>query len=185
MSITVRTLWVLPNPWAAIDHLGRPAAAVPVDPVDHDPHNRRWVGATCEAKLVKPAQRQRIGSQIVVVAEAEYDLEWTFTDAPVRLPNTPYYRERVKRGELLAADKATAAACNVKLAKFQDPKRYLETLKGEAIKEFDARNGDGAYEALGQQRADDQKEREAVAQAAAGTVPEPTKPTAKAATASK
>jgi len=150
MPVVAKRLKVLPNPWSCIDHLGRPCGVVPCDPVEHVQAQRRWVGAKPKAVQTAPRVAHMVKTTLVVVQEAQHDLTWSYSTEPVEVPNTPYYRERVKQGDLIAADLATANACNLK--RFTNPALHERNLKELSIRHFDSRNGEGTFEALGEER---------------------------------
>lgn len=175
MAIQKKRLRALPNPWQYIDHLGRPAGVCPCDPNEHTP-DRRWVGASIDTAVeVRPARVLRIGGQSYTQREASHDITWKFADEPTEIPNTAYYRQRIAGGELIAADVETAEACGISRADFVDPKALLAKLKDAAIVQFDAENGDDAFDQLNA----DLDEKRAAAEAAEEAL-KPPKPAAAA-----
>jgi hypothetical protein len=102
---------------------------------------------------VRPARSVQIQGQTFVQREASHDIEWSFDSEPIEIPNTGYYRQRIAYGELIAADQDTASVCGILPDQFVEPKALLPKLKEAAIKQFDAENGDGAYEYLAAERA--------------------------------
>lgn len=108
-------LLVLPNPGHTKDHLGRPACAIPADPLEHTSF-RRWIGAKPKTSVKRPKVTRMIGGQLTTLVEADYDIEWEFSATPVEIPNTGYYRDRLKEGSLLPADEATAKAAGIKFS---------------------------------------------------------------------
>lgn len=103
------TIRVYANPYAHLDHEGRPAGYVLFDPVDHhayasDNELRRYVGASIDVEKTKILTRAPERS-----AQSDHqDTVWSFSSEPVVLPLTHYYLDRLRDGELLPADKATA-----------------------------------------------------------------------------
>lgn len=123
------TLRVYPNPYVLLDHEGRPASAVLKDPhLDHaygsDTESRVFVGAVREPKETKAAGRH---------TPAEYDYTWTFSTDPVVLPLTPYYRQHILVGDLVAADVATWKTIGQDASTFVDAKAKLAAAKDAAI----------------------------------------------------
>lgn len=150
MPIPVKKLRVLPNPWACIDHMGRPCGTVPCDPVEHVTVDRRWVGATPRARLLNKQESYRVRGVEVVTRGADHDLVWEFATEPVELPNTAYYRERICQGDLIAVDQKTLTAAGG--GKYDEHLALLESIKSKAIKNFDAVNGEGTFEGFRAER---------------------------------
>lgn len=177
MPVRTRTLRVRPNPFTYIDHLGRPAGVCPCDPDGHTPE-RRWVGATIgEALLVSSAVTRVVAGATQEIAAAVHDLRWSYSEEAVTLPNTEYYRRKIFNGELIADDVATARESGV--FSFKPAGLVIDQAREDAIMEFDALNGDGAFATLAEQYAEDEKRRLAAlksALAAADTEPVLTTP---------
>lgn len=149
MPLPIKTLSVLPNPWAAIDHQGRPSGVVLCDPVEHVPTRgdepRRFVGATMAARMLRefPPGDPRSNEQ---------DTTWTFVTEPVALPNTGYYRERIRSGELIAADSKTSRVAGQK--NFVPPATALADARTAAIANWERDVGTpGAFAMLEAERA--------------------------------
>jgi hypothetical protein len=141
---------VLPNPWAAIDEKARPCGRVSMDQDEHNPQGGKFIGAKLVAIEVSPKKWRKIGRYIETTQEARYDRTWTFSTVPVEIPSTRgaptgYYCDRIKRGELIAADPACAAAVGVP---FRDPAAVIAASKAARRAEFDAQHGSGAFDAL-------------------------------------
>lgn len=146
MPVPAPFLMVLPNPWTFIDHLGRPAGTCPCDPFEHRPNPGAKVGArVSEVKVQRAQQTRRIGGRETVAVPGDFYPIWEFETEPVRLPNTGYYRDRIRERELIPTDQRTAALAGVE---WREPSELLDEIRSVAIREFDARNGDGAYAAL-------------------------------------
>ena len=154
MPLRPSTLKVLPNPWAHVDHLGAPAGACPRDLVN-DPSAGRWVGAKIDEELTVITRPEKKGE----LRNGQQRTVWCFSAQPVEVPHSAYYRRKVKRGELFAADEATAKACGVK---HQDPKTLLAAAKETAAAAFDSAHGVGTFKQL-----DDEREARAKAEAEA------------------
>lgn len=142
-----KTLRVLPNPWGHVhvyaDGVPRPCVAVQSDMHEHVAG--RYIGATADAVETRPGKTVRVGSKSVTMQSARHELHWTFATEPVELPNTGYYRDRLKEGSLVAADEATARAANVK---FREPAEVLAEAKARAVATFDDQHGAGAFASM-------------------------------------
>jgi hypothetical protein len=91
------------------------------DPVDHhayasDGEARRYVGASIDTDKTVVFQKAAADS-------AQSDMQethWSFSADPVELPRTHYYLERIRAGELFAADDETAEHAGVTLTPIAD-----------------------------------------------------------------
>lgn len=101
-------LLVATNPYCAIDHLGRPVGACPVDPHDpryYDPRKPRvtfrgFVGASRTAgEVTRPAAKHAELRQ----QTPRVTLEWSFTRDPFEVPATSFYKRQLAEGTLLDA----------------------------------------------------------------------------------
>lgn len=111
---TRRTLLVLPNPYHALDAFGGPAGAVPYEPTESPVpvDDRRWVGVTrLETELLDTFGRGDLRSP-------RQHTRFVFDDAPVSLPISQYYVDRIREGALIPADERTAMAAGMR---FEDP----------------------------------------------------------------
>lgn len=122
----LRTLKVYPNPYKVYDHEGRPCNVVPFEPEGDGVStfdSRKFVGAQLKVKVLKkfPEGDAR---------QTEQENTFEYQDDPVTVRDTPYYREALRRGDLIAADAETARKLG---KKFVDPKKVLETEKAGAI----------------------------------------------------
>lgn len=150
MPIPQRQLLVLPNPWVVgcIDHLGRPAGRLPVDYYEHSQVPATFVGCRfAEVKEIEAAKFQRLGKIEVPFEPAHHDHRIIYSKEPVAIPNSAYYRDALKRGDLIAADARTAAAAG--LSKFVKPEEALRAARAEAIGHFNASTGDNAHAEMG------------------------------------
>lgn len=114
----LKTLKVYPNPFSHIDHEGRPAGVVAMEPIGDGVtvfDDRRFVGATLKAKITKKAP---LGS----AQQNEQDTFFVFADEPSVVHMTPYYVRAIKNGLLIPADEDSARKANVK---FADPAQTL------------------------------------------------------------
>lgn len=160
----LKMLLVLANPWLYIDHKGRPAGVVPKEPSAGTNDSREFVGAKLCPKRTRITKKLGRGE----LRSAPQDTVWLFAKEPVKVPNTPYYRRHVQRGDLVAGDEATAKACGVK---FEDPSKRLAALKDAAVDRFDSDYGKGTFDALGQEWAAECAARDEVEAEAKKTAP--------------
>lgn len=117
-------LWVATNPWAAIDHLGRPAGACPAEVGPNGEHARSYVGARpVFGDVIRQAPKR---AELYQRTERR-DLAWEFQREPFEVPNTPYYRRKVRERELLDATKDHEAARALLSARHKDaaPPRWI------------------------------------------------------------
>lgn len=145
---STKTLRVLANPWLHIhvyaDGVPRPVAAVAVDMAEHVPAPNRYVGARpANAVELQKQVSQRIGTKTVIAQRARHDLCWTFATEPEVIPNTAYYRDRLRSRELIAADADTAKAAGIE---FVEPAVVLAEERAKAVAAFDAAHGAGAFD---------------------------------------
>jgi len=135
-------LQVIPNPYGVLDADGKPTAIVPC----HSRHAPgEFVGATRTMIESEPAQYVDVsrvvgGKKVVEQKLAQYDrskASFTFSTEPVGVPADGtvgvYYRDRVREGALIAADKFTAQKCGVQ---FEQPEKVLARERDKAAKEF-------------------------------------------------
>lgn len=126
-----QTIRVYANPYAVLDHEGRPACVVMYDPVQHHAYAsneepRRYVGASLCPEGTRIYQKAAEGS-------AQSDLQdtvWKFSDEAVSLPLSHYYLAHVRSGELIAADYETAEHAGIE---FVEPRAALEAAKAKAL----------------------------------------------------
>lgn len=150
MPIPIRQLLVLPNPWVVgcIDHLGRPAGRLPVDFYEHSQTPATFVGCRfAEVKEIAAAQIQKLGKREIEIAPARHDHRIAYSREPVSIPNSAYYRDAIKRGDLIAADERTARVSG--LVKFVKPEEALAKAREEAIKHFNDHTAEDAHEEMG------------------------------------
>lgn len=104
------TLLVMPNPYAALDARGRPAAAYPLEGLAG---RDRYLGAQ-----VDHARTKKIGRLVLIpdgytpaegAGEADLMAAWASTSA-VEVPDTAYYRLALRRGDVLPGNADTAKA---------------------------------------------------------------------------
>jgi len=168
MPVLRKTLSVVPNPWTFIDHKGLPAGVCLVEQPGGGSFLREWVGARVAKSLeLSPEKRVVVGGRTHVAKYAVHHNMWEHDTEPVTVQNTAYYRKKVARGELLAADAVSAAECGISKKDFVDPKELLAQLREAAIKRFDLENGEGAFELLAEQHEEDEARRQEVADAIA------------------
>jgi hypothetical protein len=138
-------LQVLPNPYRVLDANGKPTAVVPCHP-RHAPGE--FVGATKslivaskedEAKFID-IKRMVGGRQVIEKTLAQFDrskASFEFSTEPVQVPAEgpvgAYYRDRVREGSLLPADRATAQKCGVP---FESAEKAVAKERNAAADEF-------------------------------------------------
>jgi hypothetical protein len=160
MPVPIATLKVRPNPWIEIDPRGLPCGVVAYEqpPGSFD---ARLVGATrTNVQKVQDAPKG------VPLAQEVHTFEVRYSDEDVLVPNTSYYRRRIIRGELIAVDRATYIVAGGSAKGFEEQDKLLESIKAQAIRDFDAANGDGAFAALTQLREQAKQQAADVAKAA-------------------
>lgn len=163
MPVQKKKLKVLPNPWTYIDHQGRPAGRVAVEQ-PKDGFDPRSVGARIadNPELVSQARKG------VPLAQDIHEIEIEYSKEPVEVANTDYYRKRVIRGDLIAADRESFVAAGGRPKDFEAHQKHVDAKKAEAMAQFDIDNGAGAFEALALERAETAALRKAVAASVAG-----------------
>lgn len=124
------TLLVVPNPYCALNAKGEPDGKIKRDPsVDKA---GGFVGCTLtKGKTIKKYPKGDLRSNV-------HEFSLVFSVEPVSLPNTEYYRKKVRTGELIAADASTAGECAVKFAPIE---QALSEAKAKAIQYFEANDG--------------------------------------------
>lgn len=161
MPVPIRTLKVRPNPWIEIDPRGLPCGVVSYEQPAGS-YDARLVGAArVNVQKIQDAPRGAPLAQEVHTFDVQY------TDEDVLLPNTPYYRRRIARGELIAVDKPTYVAAVGTAKGFEEQDKLIASIKAQAIRDFEAANGEGAFKALEEHRATLAKEAAEVKAAAA------------------
>jgi hypothetical protein len=162
MPVQARTLKVRANPWIGhdtINNLGFPVGRVMVEQPagSFDP---RLVGCR-----IKRAIKTSDAPKNAPLAQESHELEIEYDSEPVTVVNSDYYRRRVMKGELIAADRASFVAAGGRPKDFEEHQKHLDLQKTAAITEFNERNGEGAYEALCERHLGDEKRRAEVAAA--------------------
>lgn len=134
-----QSLRVLPNPYAFIHPEHGPQGACPVDNGGRW-GVRRWVGAELDSELTVITEDReslkgadyRDNRQVTV---------FKFSLEPVTVPATAYYRDRLRDGDLVPADKEQADKIGQAHCKFLS----LEEAKRAGIAAFEAEHGAGAF----------------------------------------
>ncbi|MGN6103713.1 MAG: hypothetical protein ACTHU0_01285 [Kofleriaceae bacterium] len=128
---TAPHLRVVPNPFAApLDQHGRPCGFVRHDP-DH-PAAQEYIGARMVREVIGNRRPPNHPQATRLDSRLHYDL------TPRPIVDTSYHRKRVRDGDLLPADDATARRCGVK---FEPPAKRLASLEEAAIAEYAGRCG--------------------------------------------
>lgn len=120
------TLKVYPNPWSARDKAGLPCGVCPRDPESDGGGPGQYVGARVDRRRTEVLQvlakgddlrspMQRTVYEYMGIASDDPELAAKlFACAPIELPRTKYYRDRIADRSLLCADKATAESARFK-----------------------------------------------------------------------
>lgn len=150
-------LLVYPNPFLHVDHDGYPNCACPCDMPEHTGMTvRRFVGAKFDQ--TNTFLLETLTEEELLYRNARQQTRFAFEFAePTKLPVTEYYKDRVRGGELIAADETTARIGGVA---YVEPKQVLADAKAHALKHWAALHGpdeepelidahDKAIEALG------------------------------------
>jgi hypothetical protein len=133
----LKLLRVYADPYGALDHEGRPAHVCPKE-LPTSAHDR-WVGAHLHADTkLKQVDAHVLESVRAGLHEHPQDTLYDFDEAPVELPVTPYYLQRIKHGEIVAADAATAREAGVK---FEDPQLVIARSRMKAIRHWRREHG--------------------------------------------
>jgi hypothetical protein len=141
MGLPLKTLSVYANPYAAIDHCGRPAGHFSHD-VSIPGMAGRYVGATMIATLVQPEVTRTIGKATEVLNHAVHDRTWEFSQDPVTVVNNQHYLQGLKDGALFPADEKTAALLGKKLRPLAE---CLKEARAAAEQAFDSSYGVGSF----------------------------------------
>lgn len=130
--IKSRTLLVWPNPFHALDHEGHPAGVLSYEPTGDGVKTfdaRRFIGATLESRITAKA--------IEGTAQQSMQRTWfKYLDEPTEVPETPYYKHAIARGEIFAADAASAARAGITIG-FVEPSVLLERCRKEAVEAYE------------------------------------------------
>lgn len=130
--IKPRTLLVWPNPFHALDHEGHPAGVLSYEPTGDGVKtfdSRRFIGATLQSKILEKA--------VEGTAQQTMQRTWfEFTEEVVEVPESAYYKHAIARGEIFAADEATARRCGI-VQGFVEPAELLERARKEAVDAYE------------------------------------------------
>ncbi|MBA2686851.1 MAG: hypothetical protein H0U64_02000 [Gemmatimonadaceae bacterium] len=158
MPVPKPKLRVLPNPWTYIDHKGRPAGRFPYETENGVASDGRTIGShIASADEVKAATSVRIAGFTFQLSAADHDIQIAYSDEPTTVPNTPYYRKAIMTGQLIAADVRTANICGIPSKDFEGYAGHVDKKRDDAVAEFDAANGDGAFKHFETDRAESAK----------------------------
>lgn len=138
------TLRVHANPYAALDARGYPAGQTRYDPIAGKRGQVHFVGAEVERVLVPDedlppgadnARRMRRtpGQGEAGFRKPIYNFKVTHWLGVIEIADTEYHRRRIRNGELLAADEATARAAGLLVA--PPPPRRKKGSKGDVKEE--------------------------------------------------
>lgn len=142
----MQRLSVYPNPFTALGPDGMPCGRVLVEPGHPRPFD--IVGGRLEKRKV---EREEDQSRPKKEREAAKKLDTRgplvrgvahVRMRPASLANVQYFKERVFSGDLIAADKATAAACGISAKDYRAPFDVLAAAMHARIAEHRAINGE-------------------------------------------
>jgi|SRR6478735_6135492 len=146
MPFPTKKLRVYPNPFTYIDHFGRPAGRLPFDGYEHSQTPGAVGASITDVVLTQSAMFMRVAGRDLEVNPPQHDHRITYSKDAVEIPNTAYYRDALKRLDLVAADKDTALEAGIK---FEDPSKVLAAYKAEAVAKFNAETAEDAYARFG------------------------------------
>lgn len=132
----MKLLKVIPNPFTLLDSAGMPAGFTFSDPF-HWGANRRFdvVGGRLTKAVDKsdgpPAPED--AREVKVVVGSVVSLK------PTPVVNSEYHRARILSGEMIAADKESAAECGI--SKFKDAAAVLADYRNLRVAEWQAEHG--------------------------------------------
>jgi hypothetical protein len=145
------TLLVLPNPYVFIDGDGEPQGACPADGPNHARGKRMWIGAKIDPARTKHLpdyedrpKTRRGGKDVAWSGDSRprpQTTKFVFAAKPVEIPKTPHYLDRIRGGELVAADEATHAKAFGGRVKYLAPDIALADARRAAFDEFKAAHG--------------------------------------------
>jgi hypothetical protein len=131
-----RTLLVLPNPFIHLDEDGEPMGACPADPV-HAGKRRMWIGAELDPVRTVVEKRPPTAGKARLADADDRDLDqvtkFSFVTQPVEIPMTTYYLQRIRDGELLAADRQTYRHVFGSVDGYLNPAEVVARERGMAI----------------------------------------------------
>ncbi len=132
-------LYVVPNPFTALDKEGNPCGFCYADPATSRPF--QVIGGTLTRTVLAQDggdfDRRADTRGARVYAKPLLDLR------AVRVTNSKYHQERVVCGDLIAVDLATALACNIQKKDFKSPGDILAGFLAQRVEEWKVAN-DGA-----------------------------------------
>lgn len=105
-------LKVLPNPFFALDADGMPSCHVRLDPEVGREGVIEFIGVVVSKDVLTGADAPKDNAK----RDPQFrkrSTTFVWAQGPVEIPVTAYHVERVRSGEILAADKATAQACKI------------------------------------------------------------------------
>jgi hypothetical protein len=140
MTRFAKNIRVVANPHHVLDHKGRPACTVAVEPKGAGVH-LGYVGAKIDRANTKASRVKSKGD----IREPRQDTTFLFSPDPVTLLGTPYYRDALRTGALLPADEATAKWAGLD---FKPVSEALELARKKAEADFDSLYGEGSLAAV-------------------------------------
>ena len=135
-----KTARVIANPFHVLDHKGRPCCAVPKEPGKVGEH-AGYIGAKLDRDLTKITREEERGE----IRGTRQETVFSFSSDPVEVPTSLYYRDALRSGSLIAADKATAQWAGVD---YVEPEKALADAEKDAEAAFDQNYGKGSIATL-------------------------------------
>jgi hypothetical protein len=106
-----------------------------VDVNNHVPDPSRFVGARRGAELLEKARVEVVKGREHQTKPARHKLHIEYATEAEEVPNTAYYRERIRAGELFAADAQTASVSGLKA--FVPVSEAEAAARASALEHFD------------------------------------------------
>jgi hypothetical protein len=112
---------------------GDPLCACASDPVEHIPN--RYIGA--KPLVTAVGEAITVGKYTGTLGGDQHEVDWHFSKEVQEIPDTKYYRDRLKDGSLVPADAETAAKAGLKFTSVEqmlakDPNAPMQpTRKGQ------------------------------------------------------
>jgi hypothetical protein len=127
----IQMMRVLPNPYSALDHEGRPSGAFPHEPIGGGSQAPgedyvRYVCAHREHKVLRQANPNLQLRQLD-------DYCWKFSMEPENVEATVYYNRAVRSKQILAADADSWVLAGGERAEFTPPMEELARAKHRAV----------------------------------------------------
>lgn len=130
----METLKVVPNPYTFIDQDGEPQGACPPD-VEHSAGKRMWVGARLDDGRTKVLKVKREPGDYRLFDQVT---KFVFEPGPIEIPMTPHYLDRIREGDLIAADERSYAKACGSTKGYLPPEKALAEARAKAFDDYKA-----------------------------------------------